>query len=413
MEIAFIVDRFPSLSETFVLNQITGLIDLGYHVEIYSEFSSNDKKIHPAVFEYNLLKLVHYFGTPNNKFKRLFGAIGISLTHLYLHPVIILNSLNIFKFGRYAISLRLVYLSRAFFGKNFDVIHCHFGPYGILGSLLKDVGINGKIITTFHGHDVSVYIRENGPSIYRRLFRNGDLFLPVSEYWKQKLIELGCPKSKIIVHHMGIDIDKFTYVERVRQDGKPVQILTVGRLVEKKGHAFVLRALANIFAKNKNLTYVIAGDGPLRKNLESLVSQLNITKQVRFVGAVDQGEIRKLYDCSDIFVLSSITGSDGNQEGVPVVLMEAHAKGLPVVATYHSGIPEVTLDDKSGFLVPEKDEIALAKKIEYLIEHRERWIELGINGRVHIEKNFNNTLLNKRLNEIFLKISKESAPTFN
>lgn len=407
MKIAFIVDKFPSLSEAFVVNQITGLIDLGHHVEIYSEFVSKDNKIHPIVLEYNLLKLVHYFGVPNNKFIRLLGAISIILKNLYIYPTFILKSLNIFKFGRYSASLRLLYLTQDFLGKNFDILHCHFGPYGILGSLLKEVGIKGKVVVTFHGHDVSAYIKNNRSDVYQKLFQKGDLFLPVSKYWKQKLIGLGCPEAKITVHHMGIDTNKFTYVKRVKENDKPIQILTVGRLVEKKGHAFVLRALTQIIKKDKRITYVIAGDGPLRKNLESLTSQLNLTEYVHFIGSVDHGEIMKLYDCSDIFVLFSVTGTDGNQEGIPVVLMEAHAKGLPVVTTYHTGIPEVTLNDKTGFLVQEKDEVALEKRIEYLIGHKDRRTELGKAGRLYIKKQFNNTLLNNQLSEIFLKITKE------
>lgn len=146
----------------------------------------------------------------------------------------------------------------------------------------------------------------------------------------------------------------------------------------------------------------------MRDQLETLASQLKINNHVEFLGALDQDEIMKLYDNFHIFILTSITDRDGNQEGIPVVLMEAQAKGLPVISTYHTGIPEAVLDNKSGFLVPEQDIGLLEKRIEYLIEHQELWLPMGRKGRLHIEKNFNSSFLNKKLAEIFLEISKET-----
>ena len=118
---------------------------------------------------------------------------------------------------------------------NFDVIHCHYGLNGVVGAFLKEAGIPGKVCTSFHGFDVSRYLLKNGPDVYRPLFSKGDLFMPVSEYWRDRLIELHCPADKIVVHHMGIDPRKFPFVERRLEAGEPLRLLTVGRLVEKKG----------------------------------------------------------------------------------------------------------------------------------------------------------------------------------
>lgn len=401
MKIAIIVSGFPTLSETFILNQITGLLDMGHDVEIFAQFNPKERKVHPAVEKHRLMKRVHYFNIPQNKIIRILKAISLIIINFHKNPIKILKSLNIFKYGREALSLRLLYLIILFLDKEFDIIHCHFGPNGILGVQLKGIGVKGKIITTFHGYDMSTFISNKGSNVYKDLFLNGDLFLPISDYWKGKLVKLNCDEKKIIVHRMGINLEKFKYSERKIQPGEPIKILTVGRLVEKKGHEYLIKAIAKVITNHTNITYTSAGDGPLRNKLESLVSEMGIKNYVKILGAVEQDEILKLYQQAHIFVLPSVTASNGDQEGIPVVLMEAQAVGLPIISTYHSGIPEVIMDSKSGFLVPEKDVNALADKLEYLIKHPELWLELGRCGKDFVKEKYDIKRLNQRLVEIY------------
>ena len=400
MKIAFIVTEFPKLSETFILNQITGLLELGHEVEIFAFYNPKEKKVHDDVEKYRLMERVHYFNIPDSMIKRALKAIFLIITNFHKSPIKILKSLNVFKYGKKALSLKLLYVVVPFLGKKFDIIHCHFGPNGIIGAYLKEVGINSKLITTFHGYDMSMFISSHGEDIYKNLFLKGDLFMPISEHWKKKLIEMGCEEGKIIVHRMGIDVEKFEFSER-RKTGT-IKILSVGRLVEKKGHEYAIKALAKVVNKNgKDIIYRIVGDGPLKDKLMSLAEELGIEDCVEFMGNVEDEELLKLYKESHIFILPSVTASDGDQEGIPVVLMEAQAMGLPVISTYHSGIPEVVIDGKSGFLVPEKDVDALAEKMEFLVEHPELWSEMGRHGREFVEKHYDIRRLNKRLVEIY------------
>ena len=400
MKIAIIVGEFPKLSETFILNQITGLLDLGHEVEIFAFYNPKEKKVHDDVEKYRLMERVHYFNIPDSMIKRVLKAIFLIITNFHKSPIKILKSLNVFKYGKKALSLKLLYVVVPFLGKKFDMIHCHFGPNGIIGAYLKEVGINSKLITTFHGYDMSKFISNHGEGIYKNLFLKGDLFMPISEHWKKKLIEMGCEEGKIIVHRMGIDIEKFEFSER-RKTGT-IKILSVGRLVEKKGHEYAIKALAKVVNKNgKDIIYRIVGDGPLKDKLMSLAEELGIGDCVEFIGNVEDEELLKLYKESHIFILPSVTASDGDQEGIPVVLMEAQAMGLPVISTYHSGIPEVVIDGKSGFLVPEKDVDALAEKMEFLVEHPELWSEMGRYGKEFVEKHYDIRRLNKRLVEIY------------
>jgi colanic acid/amylovoran biosynthesis glycosyltransferase len=404
MKIAFFVDLFPRLSETFILNQITGLIDRGHEVDIYAHGSGNEPKIHKDVERYDLLKRTFYYGTfhkkiPANKFLRLLKGINLIITNVHKKPIALLRSLNVAKFKKEAASLGILYKITPFLDCcAYDIVHCHFGPNGNLGALLKDIGaIKGKVVTTFHGYDMSSYIQKYGDEVYRYLFRKGDLFLPISERWKDKLIKLGCNEEKIFVHRMGIDTQKYQFSVRKPKNNGAINILTVARLVEKKGVRYGIQAIAKILQKYQDIEYKIIGDGHLKNELETLAANLNLKNNVEFLGWKSQEEIIELMKDADIFLAPSVTSEDGDQEGIPVVLMEAMAQGLPVVSTCHSGIPELVRDGETGFLAPERDPDVLAEKLIYLIENQESWPKIGKAGRKYIDENYDINKLNDRL----------------
>lgn len=323
-----------------------------------------------------------------------------------------MRSLNVLRFGRQAASLRLLYWTAAFRDvHSYDIVHCHFGPIGNSGALLKDLGaIEGKIVTAFHGYDLSRCMRENGDKVYDSLFEIGDLFLPISERWRNELINLGCSEQKLVVHRMGIDTSKFSFIpRRPREDGK-VHLLTVARLVEKKGVQYGIQATARLLERHPQIEYRIVGDGPLRSDLENLIGALGAHGNVQLLGWKRQEEVVALMKEADLLLAPSVTGKDGDQEGIPVVLMEALAQGLPVLSTRHSGIPELVRDGESGFLVPERDVDALAEKLEYLVEHPELWPEMGESGREYVERYYDINELNDRLVQLYQRLLDGAAP---
>jgi len=410
MRIAFFVRTFPALSETFILNQITGMLDRGHEVEIYANKKGNTSIMHSQIEKYNLLTRTYYlsdFKMPGNKFVRLFKATGISLKGFITNTNMTINTLNFFKYGRKALSLELLYKISPFLGKGpYDVIHCHFGWVGNKFIELKELDIlKGKFITALHGSDMSAYIKKHGKNTYNSLFNKGDLFLPVSNRWKEKLIKMGCEERKIIVHRMGINTDEFYFSPRKRN--KNFKLLTVGRFVEKKGIEYGIRAVVKILKRYPHVLYNIAGDGPLRTNLEKLVKKQEACSNIKFLGWQTHTKIKKLIQEANIMITPSVTSSRGDEEGIPVVLMEALATGLPVIASKHSGIPELVKDGKSGFLVPERDIDALTEKLEYLIEHPELWKKMGLAGRKHVEEKYNINKLNDRLEKIYKELIDE------
>lgn len=406
MKIAFIVDVFPNLSsDTFILNQITGLLDRGCEVDIYAKFSLSPSRLQPDVIKYNLLDRTFYFanGKPGSMLQRAVKAPALIIQNFHKNPAAVLKSLNVFSFGKEALSLSLLYLISSFLDKGpYDIIHCHFGPNGSRGVLLKALGVfKGKVITTFHGYDIRLGLEE-GPDIYRRLFREGDLFLSICDYNYKKLVSFGLDKNKIIRHPVGIDLNKFPF--KWRSDKfpgmKPVKVLTVARLVRVKALENGIKAIHRVIQERPtlDLEYNIVGDGFLTEELNQLIHDLGLDGIVHLLGPKNGDEVMEIMKDSHIFILPS------KVEALPVSLMEAQAVGLPVIATAVGSVEDVIVNGKSGYCVPAMDIDALADKLSFLILHPEKWPVMGKIGRKHVEDNFDVNKLNDRLVDLFTKM---------
>ncbi|NOQ22161.1 MAG: glycosyltransferase [Candidatus Aegiribacteria sp.] len=389
MKIAFILRRFPTLSETFILNQITGLMDLGHTVDIYSTMESDTEKIHPDVNSYRLLYHLKRLSVPKGWGARVAGALPALARGLLSSPLPTLRSLDVFRFGRSATSLRLLYLASSF-NKRYDIIHCHYGVLGDMGITLKKLGAGADIIvTSFHGFDITTWVGKHGELVYDDLFSEGDLFLPISEKWRQRLIELGCPSEKILVHHMGVDCERFTFKPRLLDKEGKIELASVARFVEKKGLEYSIRAVAALMDEYPRLRYTIAGNGELFEDMRKLVENLGASQCIKLSGWMPQNRILELLQKSHILITPSVTAANGDQEGIPVVLMEAMAMGLQIVTTIHSGIPELVEEGVTGKLVPERDPIALENALRELLETPDEWSRMGRAGREKVESKFN------------------------
>ncbi len=398
MRIAFIVDMFPALSETFVLNQITGLLDLGHSVEIFALAQDREAKQHADVLKYDLSSRTHYSDMPRNKVFRALKALGYLLTNWGTFPKLI-NSLNGCRYGRVALSFNLFYRALSFLRHaEFDIIHCHFGHNGTVGAHLKDAGIvRGKLIVSFHGFDVNLHSIRHKCDIYRALFNQAQVCTVETDYTASRLQSLGCPKQLIRKHPVGLDVANHQFQEKVLRPGQRIEILSIARFVEKKGLEYSIRAVAKVRQRHPNLRYRIAGDGPLRDSLLAIIDGLQAHDIIELLGPVTQLEVLQLYRDSHIFILPSVTAASGDQEGQGLVLQEAQASGLPVLSTLHNGIPEGVLDRKSGFLVPERDVDALVDKLSFLLEHPDVWAKIGRAGRTFVETQFDICKLNQQL----------------
>lgn len=409
MKIAFLASAFPAVSETFVLNQIVGLIDLGHDVHVFADKAGGNAKIHDLYEKYDLAERTSYYGIPKNKIIRIIKAILLIIQYAPNNSNVIFRSLNIFRYGKPALSLSLLFMSIALLRRGpFDILYCQFGTIGPSAVLLHQINpSNGKIVVSIRGYDVTSYLKKH-PGIYRLLFREGDLFLPVCEFLKERLIQEGCEESKIVVHYDGIDCSKFAYLKRQRVSGEPIKVLTIARLVEKKGVSFAIEAVSRLLSKGEKIEYTVAGEGMLRENLQQLIVRMGIEGQVKLVGSKTHEEVKALLEESHVLVAPSLTSDSGDQEGIPNVIKEAMASGLPVISTFHSGIPELVTDGVSGLLVPERDAVSIADALAYLIRHPDICNAMGEAGRKHVEQKFDTNALNKKLEELWRGLMQET-----
>lgn len=369
MRVAVVPFKFPIFSETFVLNIICGLLDRGHEVDIVPLFRSGKEAnvVHPLVKKYDLLK--HTLYPP---------CIGIAGKELYLP---------------WAMRV-LPFLGR----KPYDIVHFQFGEAALKCLPMRRSKVfGGKWVVSFRGYDISSYVKKNGGGVYKDLFHQADLFLSNSEFFRQRLISLGSPKERTMVYRSGVDCSRFVFAHKSVRTGERVRIITVGRLVEKKGVEYSLKAVAQLLQENLDLEYEIVGEGPLRSSLEKLAETLGIRNRVEFAGAQDQEAVIERLKRSHIFVSSSVTADDGDQNGPDNTIKEAMAMGLPVVASRSGAIEEVVDDGKTGLVAEERDVQGIAQKIKSLITHPQDWPSMTKAARRFVEENYNLEKLNDEL----------------
>ena len=393
--VSFLVSRFPNPSETFIQAQVEGLLERGGWVEVVALAAGDAEALGALRLKWGDKLKVSYVPVPKSFGQRLIaapGALGVKNA---------LQTLDAGAFGDDASSLRLLLAAHRWPKDKPQkrVWLAHYGRWGRFACALRKLGlIDGAIATVFHGKDMSAYLKKH-PQAYRTLFRQGDLFLPISETWRAKLIALGAPEGRTLVHRMGVDTTRFSEKARVLPPGEPVRFIGVGRMVEKKGFDDALRAFADYRANADAppATLTLIGDGERRDYLENLATSFGFGASVRFAGLLPHAEVKRELEAAHVFVLPSKTAASGDMEGIPVALMEAMAQGMPVLATRHSGTPELVQHDVSGLLCEEGDWRALARNMAALARAPERWPALGASGAAKVRAEFDLKLWNDRL----------------
>jgi colanic acid/amylovoran biosynthesis glycosyltransferase len=239
------------------------------------------------------------------------------------------------------------------------LVHAHFGPAGLeILPVVRGLGI--PLVVTFHGYDASGLLRRPGyVRELRRLFDYAHV-ITVSSRMGERLRGLGARPERLHPHHIGVPLTLFPFVERrpvaeKLRAGETVRFLQVSNFVEKKGHALTVEAFARADRALGDWTLTFAGEGHLRHEVEEQARRAGIADRVVFTGPIGQREVADLMARSDVFVHHSVTDPRGNEEGIPISLMEAMAVGLVVVSTRHAGIEELVTSGDEGFLVAERD----------------------------------------------------------
>jgi glycosyltransferase involved in cell wall biosynthesis len=283
------------------------------------------------------------------------------------------------------------------------LVHAHFGPDG-LRALPLAARLGVPLITTLHGYDVSrstsALLRSGRLSWMHyalrrhKLQRRGALFLAVSDALRRRAIALGYPPERTLIHYNGVDLGCFP-----AGPGGPDTILFVGRLVEKKGVAILLRAFAGVRRALPNASLVIIGECPLRTLLERLAGE-----SVRFLGGQPPEAVAEWMRRATVLAAPSVTARDGDAEGLPNVIAEAAAAALPAVGTDHAGIPEAILDGETGYIVPEHDSETLAARLVAILGDGALRDRMGAAARALAERSFDLAGQMRRLEEIYDRV---------
>ena len=271
------------------------------------------------------------------------------------------------------------------------LMHAHFGPGGALAlPLARRLGV--PLVVTFHGADATVD-GEPGRSLtglaFRRrrrdLVREAALILAVSDFIRGRLLDRGLPPERVVRHYIGIDTELFVPGDREWSD-RPPAVLFVGRLVEKKGLAYLLRAMEEVERRVEGAELWVAGDGPLRPELEREAAER--LRRCRFLGMVPPAEVRELMRRARVVSVPSIRAASGDSEGFGMVFAEAQAVGTPVASFVSGGIPEAVADGETGLLAPERDWPALAAALESLLVDADLWRRMSRAGIERVRRRF-------------------------
>lgn len=396
MKIAFIVHKFPRIPQTFIINQVAGLIDQGHQVDIYSERIPEQNTPHSKISEYSINDNITYFDPPQSYLEALSDIIRSLSRHVLNGRVDGLKHLNSGKkFPKKIISLD----KWSSVDKDYDVIHFHFGPIAEQYYHLIDE-TDAKSFASFYGSDVSAYTKKHGSDVYNEVFGKTDRIIALSENMAQDLQFLGCDEQKIRTVRLGIDLEKFKFKPREKSREEPYKILTVGRFVEKKGIKYGLEAVAKL-KEEYDIEYNIVGDGELKEEIEEKIDELGLQKEVNLHGYVEYSKMREMMYENHILMAPSVTAEDGDKEGAPMVIIEGQATGMPVISTRHSGIPEIVKEGESAYLAEERNSKELSEKMEKMMEESDRWNEKGLAGREFIEKNHSIDRMVEKLEKLY------------
>ena len=284
-----------------------------------------------------------------------------------------------------------------------SLVNAHFAMDGAC-ALPLTLAAKVPLIVTLHGNDVTtsehLHRRALRGQLYLlrrdRMFKTVKIFLCASEFLRKSAIERGFPEDKLKLHYIGVDLKSFCPPETgpARRN-----VLFVGRLVEKKGCRYLIRAMQQVQRHFPLARLVIIGDGPERTNLESQAREAAI--QCEFRGAQSGPAVRHELRSARVFCVPSVTAKSGDSEGLGIVFAEAQAMGVPVVSSRHGGIPEVVCDGVTGLLAPERDHDQLAQHITRLFADEQFWQRCSQKGVSWITDNFDLGKQTAHLEEIY------------
>lgn len=387
IRLAYVMSRFPKLTETFVLGEMLAVERAGAEVELWPLLRERTDVMHEEARPYVARARYHPFLSRailasqwwylRHRPRRYLRTLATVLRGTLRSPNFFLGALGIFP--------KVAHAAREMRAAGIDHVHCHFANHPALAGYVIHRLVGLPYSFTAHGSDLHVDRTFLAEKVARAAF-----VVAISEDNRREILA-DCPDAdpaSVVVLHCGVDTRALRPAGRpVRAEG-PYTLTCIGTLHEVKGQAVLVDALGRLARRGCDVALELVGDGPDRAMLEARAAALGVADRVRFRGRLTRPEVAATLERTDVLVAPSVPTEGGKREGIPVVLMEAMAAGVPVVASRLSGIPELVVDDESGVLVPPGDPEALASALEGLLAEPERRARLGAAGRAAVEAGF-------------------------
>lgn len=386
MKVAYVVSRFPTIAETFILHEILELRRLGVGVDVYPLIHQREEVVHSEVEE--LKGRVHHISLISLKvaWSQVYWLARKPLRYLGVWGRAIRENLASPKFlarAFVAVPLAACY-AREMSASGVNHVHAHWATHPALAAFVIHRLTDLPYTFTIHAHDL--YVERH---MLETKIREARGVVTISEYNRKLIEELYGPHAavKTNVVRCGIDTEYFTPGSG-RRPGSPFRILCIATLKDYKGHRHLVEACAILTEKGLDFRCTLVGGGPLRVDIESQVKAKGLEGKIVLAGFQPRHTVLEMLRESDVMVLPSVVTETGKMEGIPVALMEAMAAEVPVVATRISGIGELVEDRVNGLLVESADSGALAAAMRLIIENPLRAREMGRAGRETVLRDY-------------------------
>lgn len=383
-KVGYVVSTWPRLSQTFVLNEILALERRGLPLRVFSTKSPRAEPVHAKV------RKVRAPITYLNVRRRVGPILSANLRTARAAPARYLRALaHALRFGRPDVLWRFVqagYLADLIRREGITHLHAHFTTAPTLVAMFTHQLARVPYTFTAHARDI---FADTSPELLQVEMDNARAVVTVSDYNERYLCKLKPDlNGKLRRINYGVDLSEFKFRGTRRSGPQPPIILAVARLVEKKGLRDLLLSAELLREQGLPFRVQIIGEGEQRKVLEALIADRNLQDCVILMGAQPHEEVILAYDRACVFVLPCVVASDGDRDGLPNVLLEAMASGIPVVSTAVAGIPELIESECDGLLVPAGDPVALSGALKRLLADPELRERLAANARVKVEEKF-------------------------
>jgi colanic acid/amylovoran biosynthesis glycosyltransferase len=400
MHICVLPHIFPARSETFVVEHVCGLARRGHRVTVIARNIDSAMGLDEVAAIDRLGIRRVYVGTPWNRFNEWARTVAT----ISRRPSLAGSLLRVHSDLRRRL-LNTVAAAEAVRDCKPDLVHFHFGDHAArLQGLRASLPKLPPMLVTWHGYDANAVPQARGPQVYADLFRTAALHSVGSGFMRRRLTDLGARAETVHQVPMGIDPRRFTMPTRERGVDAPLRLLSVGRLEEVKGHAYLIAAVELLANRGVTVSLRIAGGGRLRSDLENQISAAGLTGSVTLLGAIPSDQVAEEMQEADLFALTGVPEANGKIESQGLVYAEAQATGLPVIGSRVGGVPEALLDGQTGTLCEPRDVPAIARAIERFVQDRAELQRFGQRARQFVEGQFSLDLMLDRFEALYTRM---------